>query len=128
MDDEKLKRAGRAAAEVVDKIVGENVGSLTRTLLSDDHGTWDPVRPPDLHLAKLPAVADDGTAVCTTCGGRFPFAALDIAGDGYACRACAIGPVTAPSPLRSGLSPVAIATIALFVIAAVAAIAIAVPW
>jgi hypothetical protein len=129
MDDEQLKQAGRTAAKIVDKVVGENVGSLTRTLLSDDHGTWDPVVPPDLHLAKLPAVADDGTAVCGTCGNRFPFAQLDIAGDGYACRTCAIGPIAAaPAQLGAGLSPAAIACIVMFVIAAVAAIAIAVPW
>ena len=44
--------------------------------------------PADLHLAKLPPVAADGTAECWRCRTRIAFAQLDIAGDAYVCRPC----------------------------------------
>ncbi|HEU0035492.1 MAG TPA: hypothetical protein VFQ53_33005 [Kofleriaceae bacterium] len=80
-DLEKLaKRAVRAAGRAA------GVGGLGVAIF-DDHATWDPVVPADIH-AKLPPVAEDGTAACWMCRGRFAFAQLEIAGDAYACRTC----------------------------------------
>jgi hypothetical protein len=66
---------GNAAARALDAFLPESEGR-------------DVVVPPDLHLAKLPPVAADGTAECSRCKQQFPFARLHIAGDAYACGGC----------------------------------------
>jgi Zn finger protein HypA/HybF involved in hydrogenase expression len=70
------------------KTVGRAMGAGALTSVFDEHKGRDVVVPADLHLAKLPPVAADGTAECWLCQQRFRFAELDITGDVYACRAC----------------------------------------
>ena len=70
------------------KAVGRAMGAGALTGVFDEHKGRDVVVPPDLHLAKLPPVAADGTAECWMCKQRMQFAQLDIAGDAYACRPC----------------------------------------
>ena len=54
----------------------------------NQNGSWDPVVPPDLHLAKLPPVAEDGTVECCKCKGRVQFSNANIANQTYVCNPC----------------------------------------
>jgi hypothetical protein len=63
------------------------LGGLGEAVLFDQKG-WDPVVPADMHTSKLPPVAEDGTAQCTRCMTRMPFAQLDIANESYCCKPC----------------------------------------
>ena len=76
--------AATTAARLVTRVV---FGSLGETILTD-HSGWEPVIPADMHTSKLPPVADDGTAECTRCKARMPFAQLDIANESYCCKPC----------------------------------------
>jgi hypothetical protein len=93
------------------------------------------VVPPDLHLAKLPPVAADGTAECWMCRQRMPFAQLDITGDTYACRPCAMR----AAQVAAAQSPVDVETVVIgrgrwwlmptiFVVVGVIAIAVIGVW
>jgi hypothetical protein len=78
-------------------------GPFGSMLLTDDHGTWDPVRPADLDKNPLPPVAADGTAECFQCKQRFPFEKLEIAPAGgavnaYACKPCLLRTAQANTP------------------------------
>jgi hypothetical protein len=78
-------------------------GPFGGMLLSDDHGTWDPVRPADLEKNPLPPVAADGTAECFQCKQRFPLAQLEITPAGgtinaYACKPCLLRAAQANTP------------------------------
>jgi hypothetical protein len=77
-------------AKKVFKRVGRSMGAGALTSVFDDHKGRDVIVPYDLHLAKLPPVAADGTAECWRCHQRLPFAQLDIAGEAYVCRGCAL--------------------------------------
>lgn len=70
------------------KVVGRAMGAGALTGVFDEHKGRDVVVPADLHLAKLPPVAADGTAECWMCKQRLLFQQLDITGDSYACRPC----------------------------------------
>lgn len=85
--EDRLGELAVGALDAFGKAVG--MGGLAGAVLTDHKG-WDPVVPDDLHLAKLPPVADDGTAECWQCRARLPFAQLDIAGQAYSCRPCAL--------------------------------------
>lgn len=63
------------------------MGGIGPAILKDHKG-WDPVVPHDLHLSKLPPVADDGTAECWRCKSRVAFQQLDIVDEAYVCRPC----------------------------------------
>ena len=76
--------AGATAARIVTRAV---FGGLGEAILTD-HSGWEPVVPADMHTSKLPPVADDGTAECTRCKTRLPFAQLDIANESYCCKPC----------------------------------------
>jgi hypothetical protein len=82
--DDDLVRVGKA---IVENVVGV---PIPKALFSDDHGTWDPVVPPDLHLAKLPPVAEDGTVACRQCRSRVAFDRVNIADQSYICSACSL--------------------------------------
>lgn len=78
-------------------------GPFGSMLLTDDHGTWDPVRPADLDKNPLPPVAADGTAECFQCKQRFPLAKLDVASAGgainaYSCHPCLLRTAQANTP------------------------------
>jgi hypothetical protein len=79
--------AGKVALKAF-KIAGRAMGAGALTGVFDEHKGRDVVIPPDLHLAKLPPVAADGTAECWMCKQRMPFGQLEIAGDVYACGPC----------------------------------------
>jgi hypothetical protein len=81
--------AGKVALKAF-KIAGRAMGAGALTGVFDEHKGRDVVIPPDLHLAKLPPVAADGTAECWMCKQRMPFAQLEIAGDAYACGPCMV--------------------------------------
>ncbi|MEO8549953.1 MAG: hypothetical protein ABI678_08260 [Kofleriaceae bacterium] len=70
------------------KLAGDAMGAGALTSVFDEHKGRDVIVPDDLHLAKLPPVAADGTAECWMCRERLPFAQLDITGDTYSCRPC----------------------------------------
>lgn len=72
------------------KLAGDAMGAGALTSVFDEHKGRDVVVPPDLHLAKLPPVAADGTAECWRCRQRLPFAKLEITGDTYACGPCVL--------------------------------------
>ena len=82
---------------VVENVIG---APFPKQLFSDDHGTWDPVVPPDLHLAKLPPVAEDGTVECRQCRSRLPFDRVLIADQSYVCNPCSL------ANARSAAAPV----------------------
>jgi hypothetical protein len=79
-DDERTSDAARFITRAV-------FGGLGSAVLTDPKG-WDPVVPADMLTSKLPPVAADGTAECTRCRTRMPFAQLDIANEAYCCRPC----------------------------------------
>ena len=54
------------------------------------NGSWDPVVPADLHLAKLPPVAEDGTVMCWRCRGRVQFSNANIVNQAYVCGPCVV--------------------------------------
>ncbi|MBA3454439.1 MAG: hypothetical protein H0T42_15215 [Deltaproteobacteria bacterium] len=91
------------AARVVTRAV---FGGLGEAVLHDQKG-WDPIVPADMHTSKLPPVAEDGTAQCTRCLTRMPFAQLDIANESYCCKPCGFkaaqvhAMMTAPSDLEN---------------------------
>src|SRR5688572_21643919 len=65
------------------------VGMIARRAIGlPDRDTWDPVVPPDLHLAKLPPVAEDGTVECWACRKRVQFSDANIANQSYICSPC----------------------------------------
>jgi hypothetical protein len=79
----------KVTLEAAGRLVGiEGGGGLTRLLSEPSSSGRDVVVPHDLHLAKLPPLAEDGTAECWRCKQRLPFAQLDIAGQAYQCRPC----------------------------------------
>ena len=70
------------------KVVGRAMGAGALTGVFDEHKGRDVIVPSDLHLAKLPPVAADGTAECWMCQQRFLFQDLDLANGAYVCRTC----------------------------------------
>lgn len=80
MSHDRFDDAARAVTRVV-------FGGIGEVLLHDQKG-WDPVVPADMRTSKLPPVADDGTAECSRCLSRMPFAQLDIANETYCCKPC----------------------------------------
>jgi hypothetical protein len=73
--------------EIARRVIGAAFGGIGVAVLTDPKG-WDPVVPADMHTSKLPPVAEDGTAECTRCRTRMPFAQLDIANESYCCKPC----------------------------------------
>lgn len=117
------------------KLAGDAMGAGALTSVFDEHKGMDVVVPPDLHLAKLPPVAADGTAECWMCRQRLPFAQLDITGDTYACRPC----VMRSAQVAAAQSPVDVETVVIgrgrwwlmptiFVVIGVIAIAVIGVW
>ncbi len=99
MSNDDFDRAARIATRAV-------FGGLGVAVLTDPKG-WDPVVPADMLTSKLPPVAEDGTAECTRCMTRMPFAQLDIANEAYCCKPCGFkaaqvhAMMTAPSDLEN---------------------------
>jgi hypothetical protein len=95
MSEEQVGKVLRGVANIA---FGGDLGGVASSLLGDNHGTWDPVVPHDLHANPLPPVAPDGTAECWQCQTRFAFAQLDISGNAYSCRPCLLRTAQANAP------------------------------
>jgi hypothetical protein len=80
--DNADKELARFAANIALGAVGLRIRG------GNENGSWDPVVPPDLHLAKLPPVAEDGTVACGLCRSRVLFANANIANQAYVCTPC----------------------------------------
>jgi hypothetical protein len=139
-DDPAGKRAVRTlleeGGEVAGGTVGRELGKLgfhvvTAMIESDvapnAHTTWSPVVPPDLHLAKLPALDEAGRGECRYCNQHVAFADLDLIDNAYTCRPCALArqPIAKPLgevSLKPGVSPWTIAICAMGAVAVAVAI------
>lgn len=88
--DDSNERLARGVATVAANIALAAVGAPIGVAFGagNGKGTWDPVVPADLHLAKLPPVAADGTVECWMCKSRVMFANANIADQAYVCTPC----------------------------------------